>query len=430
MNEANKRTTLIGLIILSLLPALALPVMPKIITLSSGLLYLSAISGYIGVVLLLWMYVLGAKSIFGLWFRDVAPVMRIHRWLGQYGMLFLLAHPLFITFSYGESLFYSIVPHISTEFERHVTLGRISLYLIAMLWISSILLRKKMGYRPWKYLHFLAYIALPFSLLHVPGTGSQFASEAIVKTYYFSLVVAYFVITLMRLRGLFASDVNTAEVLRHEIIAEGTYLLELELPPSSDMPEPGQYVYIRMGIISEDHPFSVAHIDEKNRRIMLGYRSTGRYSQAMTNLQNGDSVYISNPYGAFLGSLQDSKLPVVFIAGGIGVTPFVQALLAERSPENTWLFYANRSRSTTAFAKPLKQQLGAHCVALFSNEAQLQPGEYSGFISKEILSESLKNPQGYTYYICGPGVMMNHAKGLLTELGVPKTQIHTEAFEF
>jgi predicted ferric reductase len=110
------------------------------------LLYVSAVFGYIGIVLLLWMYALGAKSIFGLVFRDISSITHIHRWLGKYGLLFILAHPILITLSYSEGLFYSLVPHISSEFERHVTLGRISLYLVIMLWVSSVLLRKKMGY--------------------------------------------------------------------------------------------------------------------------------------------------------------------------------------------------------------------------------------------------------------------------------------------
>lgn len=430
MNETKKRNYLIGLIIFSLLPAIALPVLPETLTLNSGWLYISAILGYMGIVLLLWMYTLGAKSIFGLWFRDIAPITRIHRWLGKYGVLLIAAHPLFITFSYGESLFYSLVPHISTNFERHVTLGRISIWLVVMLWISSVLLRKKMGYRPWKYLHFLAYIALPFSLLHVPGTGSQYLHDSAVKTYYFMLVVAYCIVTAVRIRGLIAADANKATVVRHETIADATYLLALTLPSTATMPKAGQYVYVRMGVISEDHPFSVVQIDEKQRQIVLAYRVTGRYSQAMANLQAGNTVYISEPYGAFLEPLRTAKQPVVFVAGGIGITPFMQALLHERPPETTWLFYANRSHGTTAFANTLSKRLADHAVMAYSQEPAVAPGEHVGYFTEQLFSAALPDPTHCTYFICGPDPMMSHTKHVLHALGVPSSQIHLEAFEF
>lgn len=430
MNETKKRSYLVGLIIASALPAIGLPALPGTLTTASVLLYVSAVFGYIGIVLLLWMYALGAKSIFGLVFRDISSITHIHRWLGKYGLLFILAHPILITLSYGEGLFYSLVPHISSEFERHVTLGRISLYLVIMLWVSSVLLRKKMGYRPWKYLHFLAYIALPFSLLHVPGTGSQFANDTFVKVYYFGLVVTYFIVTLLRIRGILAIDANKATVVRHQEIAKSTYMLEVSLPKTAPLPKPGQYVYIRMGIVSEDHPFSVVQTGTDTHTALLAYRVTGRYSQAMARLQPGQSVYVSNPYGAFLSSLDDDQTPVVFVAGGIGVTPFMQALLHERSPDTTWLFYANRSRATTAFMQPLAQKLGAHSIMLFSDEPAVAQNEIHGRITMETFTNTLVAPKQCTYYICGPQGMMNHTLSVLQAIGVPKKQIHTEAFEF
>ncbi len=430
MDETKKRTYLIGLIIFSLLPAIALPALPKTLTATSGFLYISAIFGYIGIVLLLWMYALGAKSVFGVWFRDIAPITRIHRWLGKYGILLLLAHPIFILLSYGEELLYPLVPHLSTAFERHITLGRISLWLIIMLWLSSVLLRGKMGYRPWKYLHFLAYIALPFSLLHVPGTGSQFANDTFVKGYYFALVVSYFVVTMLRIRGLAAADANKARVIRHERIADGTYMVELDMPPESTMPNAGQYVYVRMGIISEDHPFSVAQVDEDKRHIVLAYRITGRYSHAMSGLQPSDEVYISEPYGAFLAPLGPDEQPVVFIAGGIGITPFMQAMLHERSPENTWLFYANRSHESTAFANVVSNRLDTHAIRIYSDEPALAPDEQARYLTKELLTHTLSSPNDYQYFICGPSGMMSHTQNVLTTLGLPAAQIHFEAFEF
>ena len=96
MTEQTKRRILVTLIILSVLPSALLPVAPTHFTLQTTTLYLSTITGYIGVMFLLWMYMLGARSVFGLLFHDLAPVMRIHKWLGKYGsVMILLIHFLY-----------------------------------------------------------------------------------------------------------------------------------------------------------------------------------------------------------------------------------------------------------------------------------------------------------------------------------------------
>jgi hypothetical protein len=79
MNESKKHALLIIIIILSLLPSVLLMKFPTHLSTASVALWLSAIVGYMGIVMLLWMYILGAKSVMGCVFRDLAPVLRIHK---------------------------------------------------------------------------------------------------------------------------------------------------------------------------------------------------------------------------------------------------------------------------------------------------------------------------------------------------------------
>lgn len=114
MNESKKHTLLIIIIILSLLPSVLLMKFPTHLSAASVALWLSAIIGYMGIVMLLWMYILGAKSVMGRLFRDLAPVLRIHKWLGTYGVTAIFAHPILITISYGEQWLYSVIPQVGT----------------------------------------------------------------------------------------------------------------------------------------------------------------------------------------------------------------------------------------------------------------------------------------------------------------------------
>lgn len=75
-------------------------------------------------------------------------------------------------------------------------------------------------------------------------------------------------------------------------------------------------------------------------------RMTGStFKQALSKLEPGDELQlIENPEGDFVW--QDSELPIVFVAGGIGVTPF-HSILKQRAhdglPLNVTLVYGSRT---------------------------------------------------------------------------------------
>lgn len=427
MNEKTKRGLLAGLIILSLVPAATFVPLPTHVTAKSLSLFVSQITGYIGLLLLLWMYIIGARSVFALWFRDLAPILKLHKLLGKYGSIAILLHPLLVAYYYGESVLYSVIPHLSTNFERHVTLGRIAFLLVVVVWVTSVLMRKKLGHRPWKYIHYLAYISLPFALLHIPDVGSGFMSSVALKAYYLVVLLTLLIFSLLRLRGWLDSDKTSYRINRHSTISQDTYLLELTpLGGTHIRPRTGQYVYLKVGAVSEDHPFSVLGYDEGSGAITLGYRVFGRYTKFLRELPVGTTVRLSGPYGQFLHEIQPDA-PFVCIAGGIGITPFVQPLLKQ---DNGWLFYANRSHETATLAEQLRARLGNRYVGVFSREDSLLPGEEAGYIRAELLKRRLSSPQDFQYFICGPEPMVESAIATLEELGVNPAQVFTESFEF
>lgn len=429
MNETQKRRLLLVLIALSCVPMLLVVSPPAHVTASTVTLYLSTVTGYLGMMLLLWMYALGARSIFGLWFRDIAPIMKIHRTLGTYGAIAILLHPLLVLYSYGESLLYPFIPYIGSAFERHVTLGRIAFLVFATVWLSSALLRGRMAYRPWKYIHYLAYLCLPFALLHVPGTGSQYLSHTSVKAYFFSIVLAYFAVSLIRVRGFINSDKHTYTIARHDQIAPDTNLLALHPNDTYSKPKAGQYVYIKLGFMSEEHPFSVVASNEEDGTIILAYRSIGRFTKFLAQQDIGKKIHVSNPFGEFLEPYDQSS-PTVFIAGGIGITPFVQAILSPNAHDDTWLFYANRTHASSILTERLKSARGSRTVNIYSDEVELQAGDARGYFDTAILQKYLADPTAYTYYVCGPQGFMEAAKSALSSLSVPAARIKTEAFNF
>lgn len=427
MNERIKRRMLWMLIGASIVPILLIIQLPTAFTLKAVSLYASALTGYAGIVLLLWMFLLGAKSVVGHVFKDLAPVLSIHKRLGKYGSIAILLHPLLIVYSYGESILYSIIPHIGTQFENHVTLGRIAFMLVAVIWVASILLRKNIGFRPWKYIHYFAYISIPFALLHVPDLGSQFIAHPIVKAYYLLLAGTFSVFFLIRLSAWLNFDRQRYEVVDHQQLTDTDFALTLRPLDTPLMPEKGQYIYLKQGIVSEDHPFSATYCDPKNGDLTIVYRTYGAFTQFLTSLPLGEIVHVGGPYGLFTQD-QPTDKKLVYIAGGVGVTPFAQYILDGKTNDNQWLFVSNKTRQGAPLVPQLRRALGQRLVEFYTNDVVQSDGSVIGRIRVDSLRERLGDLSKCSFYICGPPAMVKDMKRSLLEASVPALQVNIEKF--
>lgn len=427
MNEHTKRGILWAAVVASVIPIFLIISPPAAFTLKAVALYASSITGYAGIVLLLWMFLLGAKSVTGYVFKDLAPVLSIHKRLGKYGSIAILLHPIFVIYAFSEPIFYSVIPQIGTQYENHVTLGRIAFMLVAVIWIVSILLRKKIGFRPWKYIHYFAYISIPFALLHVPDLGTQFIAHPIVKAYYLLLAGTFSLFFLIRLSAWFNFDRRRYEIVDHQQLTDTDYAITLRPLDLPLMPARGQYVYIKQGIISEDHPFSATYCDPKNGDLTIVYRTYGAFTKFLTSLPLGDIVHVAGPYGLFTQD-QPSDQKVVYIAGGVGVTPFAQHILDGEMTTNQWLFVSNKTRQGAPLVPQLRNALGKRLIEFYTDDVEQTDGSVIGRIEVNAMKERLGDLTQCSFYICGPPRMVKDMKRSLLEASVPPLQVNIEKF--
>ena len=430
MIEPRKRKLLVLLIVATLLPLPFFVAWPDGTSPREMWLYLSAVAGYVGIVLLLWMYILGTKSVMGLYFRDLTPVLDIHKWLGKYGVLLIFAHPLAATMSYGESILtYSIVPQIGESFERSVTWGRFALYSLGVVWVSSALLRGRIAFRPWKYIHYIAYIALPLALFHVPSIGTSYRSLDAPRAYFLSVLLLLIIFSILRLRHLFLLGRVRYTVVRQSQILPGVGMVALKPEGRRISLRRGQYVYMQWSLLGEEHPFTILQSSSKTGELTIAYRLTGAWTKKLAALKDGTSMYIDGPYGTFLDDIDDdSSLPKVFIAAGIGITPFVDPILRDGRGSD-WLFYANYRPETATFARQLSAKLGTRYVSILSQvDSPRADNDERGRLRPDIVSRYLSDPKDYQYYICGSEGFMETAERVLHTLGVSPKQIQKEAF--
>lgn len=149
-----------------------------------------------------------------------------------------------------------------------------------------------------------------------------------------------------------------------------------------------------------------------------------------------DSVLqAEGPGGSFtLGP--DTGRPVVFLTGGIGITPFRSMLrdeAARKLARPLWLFYSNATPESAAFLDELQQLADAMPSFRFvptmtdmARSARQWHGA-TGLIDREILSSRLPllGPQ---YYVAGPPAMVDAMQEMLEHAGVGTDDVRLEEF--
>ncbi len=105
---------------------------------------------------------------------------------------------------------------------------------------------------------------------------------------------------------------------------------------------PGQFIMIRPQSWEYDpflaRPFSIANMNEKEMRIF--FQVVGRGTQKLAQLNPGDRVNIWGPLGR--GFKIDYERPLLLIAGGIGLAPFIGIIKNHPHPENVELIFGHR----------------------------------------------------------------------------------------
>ncbi len=160
------------------------------------------------------------------------------------------------------------------------------------------------------------------------------------------------------------------------------------------------------------------------------------FKRSLKQIPLGTEVRIGPATGSFTLHKNSAKA-AVFLAGGIGITPFLSIVRQadhDRLPHKLHLFYSNRRPEDTAFLETLQRLENSnpnfHLICTMTDLGQAQKdwkGE-TGLICKEMLTRHLSALQGPIYYSAGPPAMVAGMKAMLVGAGVDEDDIRTEDF--
>lgn len=210
-------------------------------------------------------------------------------------------------------------------------------------------------------------------------------------------------------------------------------LLEITCRPQSGWPghKAGQFLFAHFGQAAEGaHPFTIASAwQPQDGTLTLAIKALGDYTAKLPELvKPGQTINLEGPYGQFdfvsrMGNGDDQ--PQVWIAGGIGVTPFL-AKLGERAANppahaDTDFFYCTpRASDFPDRLDLLCQQAGVRLHRrLTDQDGLLDPAEIQACLKP-----------GCSVWFCGPAQWGKSLANKLIGQGLPDSAFHREAFEF
>ncbi|MEN9342027.1 MAG: hypothetical protein RIQ54_283, partial [Candidatus Parcubacteria bacterium] len=225
-----------------------------------------------------------------------------------------------------------------------------------------------------------------------------------------------------------ASRNHSAKFLRCEPVSCDAFKLsfKVEFPFSY---EPGQYVWIHLPNLKYVDPkgdrraFSIINPFNHEGEIEILFRSsTSGFKRSILELTAGEEVFIIGPFGSSFLLSPDRKTPLVLIAGGVGVAPFinlVQTALTLGYDAPIDLLCVDESTARM----PLHQRL----VDLVAGHATIR---YSFFprILESVDVENIPFSPHHLYYISGTQGFVDHVHTLLCQRGVFEHQFRFENF--
>ena len=186
---------------------------------------------------------------------------------------------------------------------------------------------------------------------------------------------------------------------------------------------PGQYISVRTKAPGEEYAmirqYTVTEVTENNEYRISVKRETanpnGKFSNYLhDNAGAGFEVEVSSPAGLF--TLEEGTNDVLFIAGGVGVTPLYRMLNNATERKTTFIQCANNEK-VAAFTEQIKAKADCY-VTIYSDERAV--------ISKEDIANVLTSDA--TVYVCGPVAFMQAVIEQLHDLGVEDSRIRYEFF--
>lgn len=388
---------------------------------NDALIRLSALSG---LSLLAWNIILSARlKLFDKLFFGLDRMYRVHQQIAGWVVILISFHFTFLVLKYAQLSLISGYEFIKPDLNIAYWAGRIGFAILVALTLWTMYFRIQ-------YRWFVLAMRILGAVIFLAGYHALFVPGSDVKQNLGLLIYTGSLTTIAGLvyiyRSLFHRRVTTSTPYEIVSIDVKENISDIKLKP---LGRPirryaGQFAFVRFAdrqIHDEEHPFTIsAGSDDESLRFCI--KGLGDFTNYVQNLKPGTKALVDAPYGNFSFTKTPSARQV-WIAGGIGITPFLS--MAASLPENKYeidLYYSVKTKSEAIFLRELQQIASQNNkFRVFSVNTAID----GVLTADKILSNS---PKEAYFLLCGPVTMMKSLKKQLISAGVPRNQINYEEF--
>src|ERR1700704_3779245 len=228
---------------------------------------------------------------------------------------------------------------------------------------------------------------------------------------------------------------------RSETVAEGTMAFHFAKPAGFKFTA-GQSVNVSLieppetDAKGNSRTFSIVSAPHESELVIATRMRDTAFKRVLKSMPAGGRVGLRGPAGLFTLDPADAR-PAGFLAGGIGITPFVsmsRQAAHDRLARDIWLFYSNRRPEDAAFldelaalprSNPRYRFVGT--MVEMAKSSRPWSGE-TGFLDRTMLERHLKDLAAFVYYVAGPPGLVEAMRKMLADAGVEDEAIRTDEF--
>lgn len=396
------------------------------------------IFGLLGFSLMSLQFILAARIPFIERVFGQDRLIRVHRLSGTASWAFLLAHGIL---HMVQRYVWTGSLKIDLAYEAPVLGGLIGLAVLTIVAITA-MFRKllKIPYDSWKRIHRTMYFFYPLLFLHSMLLGTSFMASRFL--YYFW--IALFAIVLCTWLWTFVHWIRSRRnFYRLERVTElNPSVFQYAFRGNALNNRPGQFAFLTVehgGKVHPAHPFTVSSAPHQEE-VLFTIKKSGDFTSELPAIQPGSRAFIQGPFGTLTLDKIHDDAPLVFIAGGVGITPMLSMLRhmsKELCQRRIVLIWGNRGPQdlllADEFSEIQKMLPNLKIVHVFSNCEEKQAGieiQEKGYVNGRIIEQHAGDvlQDGAEIVLCGPPPMMNKVLADLKELSVKANRIHWEKF--
>lgn len=298
--------------------------------------------------------------------------------------------------------------------------------IYALLVMLVITLWKKFPYRSWRILHRAMPVLYLMLAMHAALLApTAYWSQPVGAMLAVLLVAGVYGAIRSLLNGIGRAREAKGQIIAVEHPAGDVTTVRCRLDQGWHGHRPGQFAFVTFDDKEGAHPFTIASADQGDRTISFQIKALGDYTRKLgERVQAGQPVRVEGPYGRFDLARCNRRARQIWIAGGIGVTPFLAWLESlQGKPDQVSaadLHYCTRDRDTDAFVPRLETL----CAALPGIRLHIH-GARQGAVLK---AESLGEPKGAEIWFCGPNGLADALRQGIHAMGW-RPRFHQEVFE-